>query len=83
MTDVYEFAEFDRQNLIYSFSKMGAEEITAAQDRLKKFNEEQAVKKAAVAATAKESPAPTVPAAQVTSPPIKPEPPVTPDNGAV
>jgi NADH-quinone oxidoreductase subunit I len=80
MTDVYEFAEYDRQNLIYSFNNMTAEEITAAQYRLEKYNEEQAAKKAAAAAAAKESPAPsTVP---VTPPPIKPEPPaVEPNKG--
>jgi NADH-quinone oxidoreductase subunit I len=49
MTDVYEFSEFDRKNLIYSFSNMTAEEITGAQERLNKYDEEQAAKKAAIA----------------------------------
>jgi len=75
MTDVYEFAEFDRQNLIYGFANMTVEEITAAQDRLQKYNEEQAAKKAAAAAAAKESPVPSASAAPVTLPIIKPEPP--------
>jgi NADH-quinone oxidoreductase subunit I len=83
MTDVYEFAEFDRNNLIYSFSNMPAEEITAAQDRLKKFNEEQAAKKAAAAAAVKVSPAPSAQMTQVTPPPITPDPPVIPDNRKV
>jgi HKD family nuclease len=80
MTDVYEFAEFDRQNLIYGFANMTAEEITAAQERLAKYNEEQAAKKAAVVAAAKESPTPITSAAPVAPPPIKPEPPTTEPN---
>ena len=80
MTDVYEFAEFDRQNLIYSFANMTAEEITAAQDRLEKYNGEQAAKKAAAAAAAKESPAPSTSASPVTLPIIKPESPTTEPN---
>jgi NADH-quinone oxidoreductase subunit I len=50
MTDVYEFSEFDRNNLIYSFSNMTAEEIASAEKRLIKYDEEQAIKKAAIAA---------------------------------
>jgi NADH-quinone oxidoreductase subunit I len=49
MTDVYEFSEFDRKNLIYSFSNMTVEEITGAEERLKKYDEEQVAKKAAIA----------------------------------
>jgi len=71
MTDVYEFSEFNRQNLIYSFANMTAEEINAAQERLVKYNEDQAVKKAAAAAVQKESPASS--AVPVASPIIKPE----------
>ncbi|RPJ51915.1 MAG: hypothetical protein EHJ95_04705 [Methanobacteriota archaeon] len=52
MTDVYEFSEYDRKNLVYSFSNMTADEITAAKERLKKYEEEQAAKKAAAAAKA-------------------------------
>jgi hypothetical protein len=40
MTDVYEFSEFDRKNLIYSFSNMTVEEITAVKERLEKYDEE-------------------------------------------
>jgi formate hydrogenlyase subunit 6/NADH:ubiquinone oxidoreductase subunit I len=79
MTDVYEFSEYDRQNLIYSFNNMTAEEITAAQERLDKYNEEQAAKKAA-AAVSQESPVPSISAAPVTPPPIKPEPPAAEPN---
>jgi formate hydrogenlyase subunit 6/NADH:ubiquinone oxidoreductase subunit I len=66
MTDVYEFSEFDRKNLIYSFSNMAAEEITGAKERLKKYEEEQAAKKAAIATAAKA-------ADPMTQPPPKPE----------
>ncbi len=62
MTDVYEFSEFDRKKLIYSFSNMSTDEIAGAQERLKKYDEEQAAKKAAVKA-----------AAPITPPSSKPE----------
>lgn len=48
MTDVYEFSEFDRQNLIYTYSNMAAEEIALAREKLKQFELQQAAKKAAV-----------------------------------
>ena len=35
MTDVYEFSELDRKNLIYSFADMTAEEIETAKEKLK------------------------------------------------
>ncbi|MGD0590566.1 MAG: NADH-quinone oxidoreductase subunit I [Bacteroidota bacterium] len=70
MTDVYEFSEFDRKNLIYSFSNMTVEEITTAEERLKKYDEEQAAKKAAIAAAEKA-------AASITQPPQKPESPAS------
>lgn len=47
MTDVYEFSEFDRHNLIYHFSRMSNPEIEEAKTRLKKAEEEAAAKKAA------------------------------------
>jgi NADH-quinone oxidoreductase subunit I len=52
MTDVYEFSEFDRHNLIYHFSSMSPDQIEAAQAKLKKAEEEAAAKKAAAAAAA-------------------------------
>ncbi len=58
MTDVYEFAEFDRHNLIYNFASMTAEEAAAARDRLKRYEIEQATKKAAAAAAAAKGPTP-------------------------
>jgi NADH-quinone oxidoreductase subunit I len=72
MTDVYEFSEYDRKNLIYSFNNMTAEEITGAKERLRKYDEEQAAKKAVIAATAAAKAAdPTTP------PPLKPEAPAS------
>jgi hypothetical protein len=65
---VYEFSEYDRKNLIYSFSNMTADEIAGAKERLKKYDEEQAAKKAAIAAAAAEKAA-----APMTPLPPKPE----------
>jgi NADH-quinone oxidoreductase subunit I len=50
MTDVYEFSEFERHNLVYHYSRMTPAEITEAKDKLKKTEEEAAAKKAAAAA---------------------------------
>ena len=50
MTDVYEFSEYDRHNLIYNYSRMVASEISVAREKLKKSEEEAAAKKAAAAA---------------------------------
>jgi NADH-quinone oxidoreductase chain I len=52
MTDVYEFSEFDRKNLIYNFSRMTPAEISVANDKTRKAEEEAAAKKAAAAAAA-------------------------------
>jgi NADH-quinone oxidoreductase subunit I len=83
MTDVYEFSEYDRQNLIYSFSNMTPEEIAAAKERLEKFTLEQAAKKAAAAAAPKETPAPSTPAVPAPIPPIQLDSPAAPDSGKV
>lgn len=62
MTPVYEFSEFDRNNLIYNFSKMTPAEIETAQLKSKKLDEEAAAKKAAAAAAAAQpKPAQTIP----------------------
>ncbi len=47
MTPVYEFSEFDRQNLIYNFSTMTPSEIETAKLKAKKMEEEIAAKKSA------------------------------------
>lgn len=62
MTDVYEFSEFDRHNLIYNFSRMTGNEVEEAREKLKKAEEEVATKKAAAAA-AKEQQKPESPKA--------------------
>jgi NADH-quinone oxidoreductase subunit I len=83
MTDVYEFSEFDRLNLIYNFSVMTPQEIEDAKVKLKKADEEAAAKKAAAAAAAAAAkaaaaqapPAPSTPAAPTqTQPPSSPAP---------
>jgi len=61
MTDVYEFSEFDRHNLIYKFSRMTEGEIGEAKTKLKKAEEEAAAKKAAAAAAAAAQPKPEPP----------------------
>ncbi|MBI5464552.1 MAG: NADH-quinone oxidoreductase subunit I [Ignavibacteriales bacterium] len=81
MTDVYEFSEFNRRDLIYNFSAMTPDQIVEARARAKKAEEETAAKKAAAAATAAQAkaaaavnPVPTTPPATTSSMP-KPEPP--------
>ena len=75
MTDVYEFSEFDRHNLVYHFSRMVDSEIGEAKAKLKKAEEEAAAKKAAAAAAAAQqkadAPKPEPPKPE----PPKPEPP--------
>ena len=68
MTDVYEFSEFDRQNLIYNFSIMTPQDIEKAQEKLKKAEEEAAAKKAAAAAAAAAAKAAAAEAAPQTLP---------------
>jgi NADH-quinone oxidoreductase subunit I len=71
MTDVYEFSEYDRHNLIYSFATMTAEELTEAREKLKQYDTEQAAKKAAAAAAAAQvkAEAPAAPSAPKPKPP--------------
>jgi NADH-quinone oxidoreductase subunit I len=64
MTDVYEFSEYERGNLIYNFAVMAPAEIDAAKTRLAAYEKEQAAKKAAAAAAAaaaKAAPPPPAP----------------------
>lgn len=70
MTDVYEFSEFDRKNLIYNFSRMIPAEIAVATDKARKAEEEAVAKKAAAAAAA-------TAAKQAAPAQAKPEPPAT------
>ncbi len=73
MTDVYEFSEFDRKNLIYNFSRMTPAEVADAKEKLRKADEEAAAKKAAAAAAAAAKQA--VPASPKQDPPATPQPP--------
>lgn len=79
MTDVYEFSEYERGNLIYRFTTMTPEEIDAAKAKLAAYEKEQAEKKAAAPAAAPR-PAPArvpvgaaAPAAKPADPPQNPE----------
>jgi NADH-quinone oxidoreductase subunit I len=88
MTDVYEFSEYDRNNLIYSFAVMSPAEIDQAKSKLAAYEKEQAAKKAAAAAAPKPAPAkpaatPAPPAAQPQqAAPTTPPPPPSTDNKA-
>jgi NADH-quinone oxidoreductase subunit I len=75
MTDVYEFSEFDRKNLVYNFSRMTPAEITVATEKARKGEEEAAAKKAAAAAAA-------AAAKQAVPAQPKPEPPQPPSTPA-
>lgn len=55
MTDVYEFSEYDRGNLIYNFSALNPTEVADIKANVAAFEREQAAKKAAAA---KPAPAP-------------------------
>ncbi|HSQ75877.1 MAG TPA: NADH-quinone oxidoreductase subunit I [Bacteroidota bacterium] len=63
MTDVYEFSEYERENLVYRFAVMTPTEVDAAKSRLVAYDREQAAKKAAAAAAKAAAPAPPHPAA--------------------
>lgn len=78
MTDVYEFSEFDRNNLIYNYSSMTPAQISDAKEKARKAEEEAAAKKAAAAAAAAAAPKPTpIPAANPAPTPPKQDPPAT------
>ena len=50
MTDVYEFSEFDRHNLIYNYSSMTPPQVAEVKEKYSQLEKEQAAKKAAQAA---------------------------------
>ncbi len=52
MTDVYEFSEYERDNLLYNFITLTPEEIVEKKDNFAKLEAEKAAKKAAAAAEA-------------------------------
>ncbi len=76
MTDVYEFSEYERQNLVYNFAVMTPTEVDTAKARLAAYEKEQAAKKAAAAAAAEaaKAAAPVAPKAppQPAAPPANP-----------
>ncbi len=75
MTNVYEFSEFDRNNLIYNFAKMTPAEIETAQIKVKKMDEETAAKKVAAALVAAQAKAALDATTQTSTPqqPTKPQ----------
>jgi len=79
MTDVYEFSEFERENLIYRFATMTPAETETAKSRLSAYEKEQAARKAeAAAAAAAAKMAPSAPP-KTQAPP---QPPPTPPAGS-
>jgi len=63
MTDVYEFSEFERHNLIYNYSLMTPAEVADVKAKYEQWEKEQAAKKAATAQAAKAA-SPGAPAVQ-------------------
>ncbi len=61
MTEVYEFSEFERNNLLYNYVTLTQPEIDVVKTKIASYEKEQAAKKAAEA-QAKQTPAPPTPA---------------------
>lgn len=53
MTDVYEFSEYERSNLLYQFSTLTEEEVSLKKENFAKMEAEKAAQKAAAAAAPK------------------------------
>jgi NADH-quinone oxidoreductase subunit I len=91
MTDVYEFSEFDRKNLIYNYATLTPPETEEIRIKSAAFEKEQAAKKAAVAAAAAQAKAAAGPAPAATGaapaaapkPPAPPAPPAAPTGPEV
>jgi NADH-quinone oxidoreductase subunit I len=62
MTDVYEFSEYERTNLVYNFATMTAADVDQAKTKLAAYEKAEAEKKAAKAAAPAAMPAPAAPA---------------------
>jgi len=71
MTDVYEFSEFDRHNLIYNYAAVTPAEVVDIKGRAAEYEKEQAAKKAAAAQAAAAAKA-AAPATPVAKPPEAP-----------
>ncbi len=73
MTDVYEFSEYDRTNLIYNYATLTPAEIAQVKARAAEMEKELAAKKAAAAAAAAQAkaaaPAAAAPAPAAAKPP--------------
>jgi len=57
MTDVYEFSEYERSNLMYRFATMTAAEVDGAKAKLSAYEKEETAKKGAKAVTPVAKPA--------------------------
>ncbi|OGU77716.1 MAG: NADPH-quinone oxidoreductase [Stygiobacter sp. RIFOXYC12_FULL_38_8] len=62
MTDVYEFSEYERANLLYKFSALNQDEAAQKKVNYEKFQAEKEAQKAAAAAAAAAKPKPETPA---------------------
>jgi NADH-quinone oxidoreductase subunit I len=72
MTDVYEFSEYKRHDLIYNFATLNEGEITNIKAKAAEMEKEAAAKKAAAAAAAAQAKAAAPAAAPAPAPPAKP-----------
>ncbi|HUN65750.1 MAG TPA: NADH-quinone oxidoreductase subunit I [Bacteroidota bacterium] len=74
MTDVYEFSEYDRKNLIYNYATLTPAEVADVKAKAAEMEKEAAAKKAAAAAAAAQAKAaaPAPPAAPKDQPPASP-----------
>jgi len=61
MTNVYEFSEFERENLLYKFSTFTESEAAEKKSNLEKFQAEKEAQKAAASAAAAVKPKPEAP----------------------
>ncbi|HLX11747.1 MAG TPA: NADH-quinone oxidoreductase subunit I [Bacteroidota bacterium] len=66
MTDVYEFSEFNRNNLIYNYISMTPKEVEDVKVKAAEYEKEQTAKKAAAAAAAAAAKAAQPPTAAAT-----------------
>ena len=62
MTEVYEFSEYERANLLYKFSALNNDEAAQKKVNYEKFQAEKEAQKAAAAAAAAAKPKPDAPA---------------------
>ncbi len=75
MTDVYEFSEFNRSNLIYNYATVTTAEVVDIKAKAAVYEKEQAAKKAAAAAEAAKAKAAIPAPATAPAQPPRPTPP--------